>query len=124
MQKSKILIVDNNRDVCHIYSETLKSAGYDVCSICDEEKAIQHILRKKPEVILLDLLMPKVSGMHILETIKRDHETAHLNVIILTELSDAASKTKALNKGADDYLIKSETKMMDLLKAIDKSLSK
>ncbi len=124
MPQAEVLIIDNNQAACEIYSDTLKSAGYKVCTICDEEVAISHLQKNVPDVVLLDILMPKISGLHILESIKRDPKTSKINVVILTELSDPETKKKAHNKGAEIYLVKSEINMTDLLKAVDKSLSK
>ncbi len=122
--KPHIIIVDNNRDVCRIYEDTLNSAGYQVTAISDEEKALATIFSEKPQLVLLDILMPKISGLHILDMICRDHSCHGTDVIILTELSDTNIKEKAFDHGAKDYIIKSETNMKDLLKRIDKVLSR
>ena len=122
--KPSIIIVDNNKDVCRIYEDTLNSAGYSVTAISDEEKALSTIFAEKPQLVLLDILMPKISGLHILEMICKDHSCHGTDVIILTELSDTNVREKAMDHGAKDYIIKSETNMKELLKRIDKVLSR
>ena len=124
MKKAKILIVDNNKDVCRIYEDTLNAAGYFASSIKDEEKALEIIYNEKPDIILLDILMPKISGLHILQRIHKDYHTKEINVIILTEITDSNIKKKAFRYGAKDYIVKSETDMQELLKRIDKVISK
>jgi DNA-binding response OmpR family regulator len=122
--KPKVIIVDNNIDVCRIYEDTLNAAGYDVTAISREEEAISRIASEKPQVVLLDILMPKISGLHILDMICKDKTCRGIDIIILTELSDSNIKKKALEHGAKGYLIKSETSMKELLKKIDKVLAR
>ncbi len=124
MSEPKIIIVDNNKDVCRIYEDTLNSAGYSAISVCDEEKALTEIAKELPELVLLDILMPKISGLHILDMICKDRKTCNVNVIILTEVADSNIKQKAMDHGAKDYIIKSETNMKELLKRIDKVISR
>ncbi len=119
-----IIIVDNNKDVCRIYEDTLRAAGYEVTAISDEERALKTIVSEKPQLVLLDILMPKISGLHILDMLCKDHSCHGTDVVILTELSDSNIREKALDHGAKDYLIKSETNMQELLKRIDKVLSR
>jgi len=123
MKKASIIIVDNNKDVCRIYEDTLNAAGYSVTSIYDEDEALDIIYKEKPDLVLLDILMPKINGLHILDRICKDHHTRNVNVVILTELSDSNIKEKALRNGAKDFIIKSETGMKELLKRIDKVMS-
>jgi len=122
--KPKIIIIDNNRDLCRIYEDTLNSAGYEAISICNEEEALTAIAKELPDLVLLDILMPKISGLHILDRICKDHHTHNVDVIILTEVSDSNIKKKALAHGAKDYVIKSETNMTQLLHMIDKAISR
>jgi CheY-like chemotaxis protein len=120
--KQKIIIVDNNRDVCRIYEDTLNSAGYEAVSITDEEKALETICKEAPDLVLLDILMPRISGLHLLEMIKKDKCARNVNVAILTELTDSNVRDKALRKGACDYIIKHETDMKGLLRHVREAL--
>ncbi|MEI6266315.1 MAG: response regulator [bacterium] len=123
MKKARIIIVDNNKDVCRIYEDTLNAAGYSATAICNEEEALDVIYKEKPDLVLLDILMPKINGLHILDRIRNDHHTRSVNVVILTEVSDSNIKEKALQHGAKDFIIKSETEMKELLKRIDEVMS-
>jgi two-component system phosphate regulon response regulator PhoB len=120
--KQKIFIVDNNRDVCHIYEDTLNSAGYEARAISDEEEALLAIEKDLPDLVLLDLIMPKINGLHILELIKKDSKTRRVQVVILTEVTDSNLRDKAFRKGASDYIIKHETGMAELLRKVRKVL--
>jgi two-component system, OmpR family, response regulator RpaB len=124
MTRPKIVIVDNNHEVCRIYEDTLNSAGYDAIAVCEEEKALEVISKELPQLVLLDILMPKISGLHILDMICKNHHTRNVEVIIFTEVADSNIKKNAMDHGAKDYIIKSETNMKELLKRIDKVLSR
>jgi DNA-binding response OmpR family regulator len=119
----KIVIVDNNEGICDIYADTLKCAGYDVECLNDEEQAVEKICKEQPDLVLLDVLMPKINGLHLLDLILSDRCHKKTVVVMLTELSDEGIRDKALAHGAKDYIVKSEINMSDLLKRIDKVLS-
>lgn len=120
---TKIMIVDNSKDVCSIYTDTLRCAGYDVECINGEEKAVERIRKEQPDLVLLDVLMPKINGLHLLDMILKDESNKKTKVAMLTEVSDSAIAERALRAGAKDYIVKSETPISELLKRIDKVLS-
>ena len=119
----KVIIVDNNQGVCDMYADTLKCAGYDVECLNDEEIAVKRICKEQPDLVLLDVLMPKINGLHLLDLILHDPCHKKTVVAMLTELTDEGVRDKALAIGEKDYIVKSETNMADLLKRIDKVLS-
>lgn len=120
---TKIVIIDNSRDVCSIYTDTLRCAGYKVDCLNDEDEAVEKICKEKPDLVLLDVLMPKVNGLHLLDLILKDPCNKKTRVVMLTDVSDSAIREKATRAGAKDYIIKSETSISDLLQRIDKALS-
>jgi PleD family two-component response regulator len=120
---TKVIIVDNSKDACRIYEDTLTCAGYNVQAICEEEKALETIKKEHPDLVLLDMLMPKISGMHLLDRILSDKDNKKTRVVILTNLTDSKIATEAIGHGARDYLIKTEVGMSELLKRIDRALS-
>lgn len=124
MKKPKVVIIDNNHDVCNIYRDTLNAAGYDAVAECNEEKALSTINREVPDLVLLDILMPKISGLHILDLICKSEHTCSVDVVILTNVNDSEIKRKAKEHGAKDYIIKSEIDMKELLRRIDKVISR
>jgi len=121
---TKVVIIDNSKDSCGIYTDTLKCAGYDVEYINDEERAVERVCKIKPDLVLLDVLMPKINGLHILDMITKDTNKEMVKVVMLTNVSDSAIREKALKAGAYDYLVKSEINASELLHRIDKVLSR
>lgn len=120
---TKVIIVDNNAGACDMYADTLKCAGYDVECLNDEEAAVKKICAEQPDLVLLDILMPKINGLHLLDLIMHDPCHKKTVVAMLTQLSDDGIRGKALAHGAKDYIIKFETNMTDLLRRVDKVLS-
>lgn len=120
---TKVMVVDNNAGACDMYADTLKCAGYDVECLNDEETAVKRICAEQPDLVLLDVLMPKINGLHLLDLILNDPCHKKTVVAMLTQLSDKDVSEKALALGAKDYIIKSETNMTELLKRIDRVLS-
>lgn len=120
---TKIVIVDNNKDAGGIYLDTLKCAGYNVSYIGDEEKAIETISKDCPDLVLLDVLMPKINGLHILDMVAKDRCNTKTRVVMLTNVADSAIQKKAMSAGARDYIVKTGVSMSELLQRIDKALS-
>jgi len=120
---TKIVIIDNSKDACNIYTDTLRCAGYKVDCINNEEKAIDQICKEQPDLVLLDVLMPKVNGLHLLNMILKDPCNKKTKVAMLTNVTDTAIQEKAMRGGAVDYIVKTETNISELLRRIDKALS-
>lgn len=120
---TKIMIVDNSKDVSGIYADTLRCAGYMVESLNNEEQAIEKICSEKPDLVLLDVLMPRINGLHVLDMIVKDKCNLKTRVIMLTDVGDSAIAEKAMRAGAKDYIVKSETSIPELLQRIDKVLA-
>ncbi len=103
---NRILIADDDRIAVRIVSERLKSRGYDVVSAADGDQAIQKALEAKPDLILLDVLMPNLDGYATLERLRQIEETKRIPVIMLTAKSHAKDVVKATSVGAVDYVVK------------------
>ena len=121
---TKIIIIDNSKDVSGIYADTLRCAGYQVECLNNEELAVAKICKEQPDLVLLDVLMPKINGLHVLDLVLKDMCNKKTKVIMLTDLGDSAIAEKAIRAGARDYIVKSETSIPELLQRIDKVLSK
>ena len=119
---TKIVIVDNSKEVCNIYADTLSCAGYKVECISNEEVAVNKICKEQPDLVLLDVLMPKINGLHILDMILKDKCNTKTRVIMLTNVEDSAIAEKALGHGAKDYIVKSEVSIIELLQRVDRVL--
>lgn len=102
----KILLVDDEPDALEIYSMRLEVSGYQVIKADDGEKALEMARSEKPDLIILDLMLPKVEGYDVCRTLKFDDQYKGIPIVILSALNQAADKSKALNAGADDFFSK------------------
>lgn len=101
-----ILLVDDNSNNLSVLSHTLKTAGYKVRMAVDGEDALSQVARARPELILLDVQMPKIDGFETCRRLQANPETVGIPVIFMTALSDAGNKVKGLSLGAVDYITK------------------
>lgn len=104
--KKKVLIVDDDAFLSGIYATKLELEGFEVVSARDGEEGVKMALKEKPDIILMDVLMPKLDGFEALKRVKGDPETKAIPVIMLTNLGQKEDVEKGLQEGAADYLIK------------------
>ena len=116
--KSKILIVEDEEILLAALQEELSQGGYDIAGASNGEEGLVQAKSFKPDLILLDLVMPKMDGMEALKRLKEDGETKDVPVIILTNLSDYERISEALSLGAKDYLVKANYSLSDLLQKV------
>jgi len=102
----KILIVEDDPFLSQMYSTKLTTSGYEIDTAEDGEKAINLILELNPSFILLDIMLPKFSGLDLLAQIKHNPTTTNIPVIALTNLAQKEEAQKALSLGAKEYLVK------------------
>src|SRR3990167_8665596 len=121
---TKILMVDDDKMLIDMYKERLELAGYQVEISRDGEEGLAKVHEVKPDIVLLDIMMPKVNGYEALASIKIDPATKDTPVIILSALMRDINKSKAIESGADDYIIKSEAMPADVIKKIEAVLKK
>lgn len=105
-KQQKILIVDDNETVVELLKTQLKPFKYHLETAFDGEEALDKIRKSAPDLILLDLMMPRISGYEVLRRIKESKETQFIPVIVVTALQEASDKLKAIELGADDFLVK------------------
>ncbi|MCT8977497.1 response regulator transcription factor [Clostridium sp. CX1] len=99
----KVLIVDDDENICEVIRMYVESAGYDT-KVCNDGKAAQEdFLEYKPDLVLLDIMLPHVDGIDVLKWIRKDYETP---VIMLTAKGETFDKVLGLELGADDYIVK------------------
>jgi len=103
---AKILIVEDDRFLRELIAKKLKNEGYEVLEAVDGEEGLKRIKEEKPDLVLLDLILPGMDGFEVLEKTKEDTETAHIAVIILSNLGQREEVERGLKLGAIDYLIK------------------
>jgi len=102
----KILIADDEPDILEIIHYNLKAAGYDVFTARDGDDALQKVKQLKPDLIILDIMMPKKNGMEVCEILRAQPAYKDTLIIFLTALNDESSQLKGFDTGADDYVNK------------------
>lgn len=104
----KILVVEDEAPISEVLSDRLKNEGFDVAVADDGEKGLKMAIDFKPDLILLDILMPNKGGLSMLEALRATEEGKNIPVMMLTNLSGSEDMNKALELGAFDYMVKSD----------------
>jgi len=102
----KILIIEDDSFLSEMYSTKLIQEGFETEIAVDGKQGINKIKNIKPDLVLLDIVLPKIDGFEILETIKKDSEFKNIPIILLTNLGQKNEIEKGLSLGADEYIIK------------------
>lgn len=102
----KILFVEDDEGFFNIFSVALKMKGYDVIHVADGSEAVEKAISEKPDLIILDIILPGMSGLDILKELKENEETKKIKVVMLTNFGTDDNVNKAMELGADDYLMK------------------
>lgn len=113
---SKILLVEDDNNLREIYEARLQAEGYDIVAARDGEEALTVAMKERPDLIISDVMMPKISGFDMLDIIRSTEETKDVKVIMMTALSQAEDKERADKLGADRYLVKSQVTLEDVAK--------
>jgi len=100
----------------------LQAEGFDVRRVINGEDALASALSYTPDLVLLDVMMPKVSGFDVLDILRNTPETRNLKIVMLTALSQESDRARAESLGVDDYLIKSQVVIADVVDRIKKLL--
>ncbi|MDO8281656.1 MAG: response regulator transcription factor [Thermodesulfovibrionia bacterium] len=104
--KEKILVVEDEKDIQELIAYYLKKEGFDVTASSDGEDALSLIRQNKYDLVILDLMLPKIHGMELCRILKAEEKTSSLPIIMLTAKSDDFDKVLGLESGADDYITK------------------
>ena len=115
---SKVMVVEDDASLREIYGIRITAEGYDVVSAGDGEEALAVAVREKPDLILSDVMMPKISGFDMLDILRTTPETANIKVIMMTALSAEDQRQRGERLGADRYLVKSQVGIEDVINAI------
>jgi two-component system sensor histidine kinase/response regulator len=105
-KKNKILIVDDTVDTVELLKKRFRIEGYDTAEANDGEEALKQVAEYNPDLIVLDVMMPKLDGYEVCQRLKTDENTRYIPILMLTAKSDVESKVRGLDIGADDYLPK------------------
>ena len=118
LQKKKILLVEDDVALASVYRSRLDLEGFDVEEVNNGEDALSKAVSYRPDLILLDAMMPKISGFDVLDILRNTPETMNMRVIMLTALSQPKDKERAESLGVDDYLVKSQVVINDVVERI------
>jgi DNA-binding response OmpR family regulator len=118
----KILIVEDEAALNQALMEFLIEEGFKVLSAQDGERGLEMAQQEMPDLILLDVILPKKDGYEVLDAIKKNEKTKKIPVIMLTNLESQEDILEALEKGATTYLVKSDYRLDDVVKKIKETL--
>ncbi|HUC96527.1 MAG TPA: response regulator [Candidatus Saccharimonadales bacterium] len=116
--KKKILLVEDDAALSGVYKSRLVMEGFDIREVNNGELALSAALEFKPDLILLDAMMPKISGFDVLDILRNTPETSGIKIIMLTALSQPKDKERAESLGVDDYLVKSQVVIGDVVERV------
>lgn len=122
-QNVQVLVIEDDTFLSNIYKTKFEMEGFKVITAEDGEAGLKEAQKKKPDIILLDILLPKMDGYLVLENLKKDPETKDIPVIMLTNLGQKDDVEKGLTMGAIDYLIKAHFKPSETVDKVRKALN-
>jgi len=116
----KILIIEDDKFLRELISQKLVKEGYEISEAVDGEKGIEAVIKEKPDLVLLDLILPGINGFEVLARIKSDPKVSQIPVIILSNLGQKDDIERALKMGATDYLIKAHFTPPEIVEKVNK----
>lgn len=120
---TKILLVEDDKSLREIYGVRLYAEGYDIVSAGDGEEALAMAIKERPQLIVSDVMMPKISGFDMLDILRSTTETKDIKVIMMTALSSEDQRARGEALGADRYLVKSQVGIEDVVRAVHEVLA-
>jgi CheY-like chemotaxis protein len=120
---TKILLVEDDKSLREIYGVRLLAEGYDIVSAGDGEEALAMAIKERPNLIVSDVMMPKISGFDMLDILRSTTETKDIKVIMMTALSSEDQRARGEALGADRYLVKSQVGIEDVVRTVHEVLS-
>lgn len=120
---TKILLVEDDQSLREIYGIRLTAEGYEIASAGDGEAALALAVKERPDLIISDVMMPKISGFDMLDILRSTSETANIKVIMMTALSADDQKARGESLGADRFLVKSQVGIEDVVNAVHEVLN-
>ena len=120
---AKIMLVEDDKSLREIYSIRLVAEGYEVVSAGDGEEALALAVKSRPDLVISDVMMPKISGFDMLDILRSTPETKDIKVIMMTALSSDDQRQRGESLGADKYLVKSQVGIEDVINAVHEVLN-
>lgn len=116
--KKRILLVEDDNGLAAVYAMRLEAEGFDVRRVDNGEDALAAALEYKPDLVVLDAMLPRVSGFEVLDILRNTPATSRLKVVMLTALSQDADKKRAEELGVEEYLVKSQVVIAEVIDRI------
>jgi len=123
MPNKKILIIEDDKFLRDLIEKKLTDEGYEIVTATDGEIGLKMAIEEEPVLVLLDILLPNMSGWEVLEKIKSDPRTNKIPVLFLTNLGEKEDVERGLKMGANDYIIKAHFTPNEIIEKIDKCLT-
>lgn len=120
--RKKILLVEDDEVLASVYCARLEMEDFEVMEVHDGEQALTAALRYRPDLMILDAMMPKISGFDVLDILRNTPETMNLQIIMLTALSQESDRERAEKLGVDEYLVKSQVMISDVIEKVREHL--
>ncbi len=120
----KIICADDDKLISQSLVEAFTAAGFEVTATFDGEETVTKVKEGKPDVLLLDIMMPKLDGLGVAWELKADATTADLPIVMLTNLSDSETVSKIMEAGITDYLLKSEQTIDQIVAKVQEVLNR
>jgi DNA-binding response OmpR family regulator len=117
-KKKKVLIIEDDEQFSYVYDLKLKQEGFETVIAQDGESGVSFLEKEKPNIILLDLMLPEKDGFWVLEEIKKRQNVKGVSVIVLSNLGQKTDIDRALGLGASEYLIKSDTSVQNIIDTV------
>lgn len=121
---TKIMITEDDPTLRDIYTTRFSAEGYEVVSASDGETALSTAVKERPDLILLDIMMPKISGFDVLDILRATPETKDTKIIVMSALSQTADVEKGKALGANAYLVKSQVTLSEVVDKVKEILGK
>lgn len=122
--KAKVLLVEDEKMLADMYATKFSMEGYSIVNAYDGKEGLEAAKREKPEIILLDIIMPKLDGFAVLKELRADDITKKIPVVLLTNLGQESDVKKGKDLGADDYFVKANHSPQEIVELVKKKLGK
>lgn len=122
-RKPRILLVEDDKAFSQVYKTRMEAEGLDVKLCANGQEALSTAISFKPDLILLDIMMPRISGYDVLDILRNTPDTATTKIVVLSALGQPSDKQKAMAAGADDYLVKAQAVITDVMQRIRQHLN-
>lgn len=119
----KILIIDDEKFHLEMYKDRFEKAEYQVLTAANGQLGLELAKKEKPDLVIVDILMPTMDGYEVIEKMKKDEQTSKIHIVALSNLAQDNEIKKGLNLGADDYIIKTDITPTELIERVKKIIN-